>query len=104
MDWISEWAEVESPRSKKFKTMPFVVIPKDEVRPGENKHERAYRACSWLWSYGLYPTPTYLSMRLYGHESDNVNGAVSKARRKFLADRGIPLMKPNGRRIREYTS
>lgn len=66
-----------------------VFIPRDIK--GGSYEARIKRAVRWLWSRGIYPGPTAVSLRLHGHTrpSRSLNGKETKIRNELLLELGI---------------
>lgn len=67
---------------------PQILIPLDKNRSG-GVAARAERATRWLWSCGIYPSPSAVNMRMRGKTRDCLNGIETKARNKVMKDLGI---------------
>lgn len=83
---------------------PLIGIPLDPNRGGDLAR-RAERAARWLWSRGIYPSPSAVSMRMRGRTRDCLNDVETKARNAVLAELGVPYQRkdrrfpnPGGRR------
>lgn len=66
-----------------------ILIPVDHGRSCK-RVDRVFRACRWLWSRGIYPSPAALSLRLRGRATRTLNGFETKLRNAFLERHGIP--------------
>lgn len=72
---------------------PIILIPCDRKRGTiERRVERAVR---WLWSRGIYPSPTAVSLRLHGHPARNINGKESSARIVVMDELNIEPQRRN---------
>lgn len=65
-----------------------VMIPLDRNQNG-GVAERAKRATRWLWSHGVYPSPSAVNMRMRGWTRDCLNGIETKARNEVMYALGI---------------
>jgi len=70
-----------------------VLIPKDHARGGYRA--RVERAVRWLWSRGIYPGPSAVSLRLHGYATRTLNGRETWVRNEMMVKLGI-------RRQRKY--
>lgn len=69
--------------------LPLIIIPMDPNRKG-SVAARARRATRWLWSRGIYPSPSAVNMRMRGRTRDCLNGVETSARNRVMAELGIP--------------
>lgn len=67
---------------------PLIFIPLDRNRSGSCA-DRAARATHWLWSRGIYPSPSAVNMRMRGATRDCLNGVETTARNAVMAELGI---------------
>jgi len=67
----------------------LVFIELDKNRKG-TVYERAARATRWLWSVGIYPSPTAISLRMHGRARNNINDRECKGRKETMILLGIP--------------
>lgn len=70
-------------------TDAVIFIPVDRGRRCK-RADRVLRACRWLWSRGIYPSPAALSLRLRGRSTRTLNGFETRLRNTFLEAKGIP--------------
>jgi hypothetical protein len=59
-----------------------IFIPRDTA--GGTLEERVERAVRWLWSRGLYPGPSAVTMRLHGKARRDLNDRETKVRNRLL--------------------
>ena len=62
-----------------------IIIPLDTNRSGDVA-ARVRRATRWLWSRGVYPSPSAVCMRMRGWTRDCLNGIETKARNEVMAE------------------
>jgi len=67
---------------------PRICIPLDPNRTG-TVAQRAGRATRWLWSRGIYPSPSAVNMRMRGQPRDCLNGIETTARNEVVDQLGI---------------
>lgn len=77
-----------------------ILIPLDPNRSG-GVAARAKRATRWLWSRGVYPSPSAVNMRMRGWTRDCLNGIETKARNAVMAELKITRQR-NDKRFREW--
>ena len=78
-----------------------VFVPLDPNRTG-TVARRAERATRYLWSRGIYPTPSAVNLRMRGRTRDCLNGIETKARNAVLEELKIPMLRKwNGSTSRE---
>lgn len=75
---------------------PAILIPLDKNRSG-GCAGRAARATRWLWSRGIYPSPSAVNMRMRGWTRDCLNGVETKARNAVMAELGISRQRHDDR-------
>lgn len=73
-----------------------VMIPLDRNRGG-GVAARAQRATRWLWSRGIYPSPSAVCMRMRGWVRDNLNGVETKSRNEVMAELKITRQRRDNR-------
>lgn len=78
---------------------PLIGIPLDPNRRGSCA-DRAARATRWLWSRGIYPSPSAVNMRMRGWTRDCLNGVETKARNAVMAELGISRQRHDVRFVR----
>lgn len=80
---------------------PMIMIPLDPNQKG-TVEERTKRATRWLWSHGIYPSPSAVNMRMRGKTRDCLNGIETKVRNEVAKELGIPYQRETtaGDRIR----
>lgn len=66
----------------------LIYIPRDTA--GGKREDRVERAVRWLWSRGLYPGPSAVSLRLHGRATRTINGVETKVRNRLMQELGIP--------------
>lgn len=71
---------------------PHIYIPQDHNRGSLRK--RTIRATRWLWSRGIYPGPSAVTMRLHGRSRRDLNGVETKARNETMIALGITRQRP----------
>lgn len=79
---------------------PQILIPLDLA--GGSVEERTKRATRWLWSKGIYPSPSAVNMRMRGFTRDCLNGVETKVRNEVAKELGIPYQRATatGDRVR----
>lgn len=67
----------------------MIWIPIDPSNKG-GVAARVERATRWLWSRGVFPSPSAVNVRMRGRTRDCLNGIETKARNGVMKDLGIP--------------
>lgn len=75
---------------------PAVLIPLDRNRFG-GVASRVKRATRWLWSRGIYPSPSAVNVRMRGWTRDCLNGIETKARNSVMAELKITRQRTDKR-------
>jgi len=78
-----------------------IYIPLDRNRAG-GVARRAARATRWLWSKGVYPSPSAVNMRMRGETRDCLNGIETKARNAVMLELGIQRQRRGCRAVERY--
>ena len=71
-----------------FSRQPMILVPLDPNRSG-TVAQRTYRATRWLWSRGVYPSPSAVNCRMRGETRDCLNGIETKVRNMVMNEIGI---------------
>lgn len=66
---------------------PVLQIPRDVA--GGEREQRVARAVRWLWSRGIYPGPSAVTLRLHGRARRDLNGVEARVRNRLLGELGI---------------
>lgn len=83
--------------------LPCILVPLDKNCKG-TVEERTKRATRWLWSHGIYPSPSAVNMRMRGKTRDCLNGVETKARNEVAKELNIPYQRAtnlNGKTYKE---
>lgn len=80
-----------------------VRIPQDPNQRGK-VWQRVERAVRYLWSRGIYPSPTAVQMRLRGslRRTASLNGIETTTRNRMLKELGIGRQKLGGHHDPDY--
>jgi len=66
----------------------IIYIPRDMA--GGRREARIERAVRWLWSRGIYPGPSAVSLRLHGHANRTIDGFETIVRNRLMKELKIP--------------